>query len=195
LVQSRSEWAALHAWNRAFGDLSLFLLVIVILMGPLVRFVPSIQKIMIWRRSLGVWSGILAITHTIIILDGWVEWNLSRLFFIFTPFGKEWILHPGFALANAIGIIALLYYVILMITSNNVSIKILGNSAWNFLQKKTGTLYTLVLLHTFYFLFLHKPENPNWLKGPFIAIIIFVLVVQIIGFFITVQKRKKDKQS
>jgi sulfoxide reductase heme-binding subunit YedZ len=160
LVQSRSEWAALHAWNRAFGDLSLFLLVIVILMGPLVRFVPSIQKIMIWRRSLGVWSGILAITHTIIILDGWVEWNLSRLFFIFTPFGKEWILHPGFALANAIGIIALLYYVILMITSNNVSIKILGNSAWNFLQKKTGTLYTLVLLHTFYFCF---SSTDNWI--------------------------------
>ncbi|MCA1321472.1 hypothetical protein LC085_16320 [Bacillus tianshenii] len=193
IVQSRNEWAPLHAWNRAFADVSLFMLGLVMIIGPIVRILPALKGMIAWRRSLGVWSGILALIHTIIILDGWVEWEFARLFFIFTPFGKEWVLHPGFALANAIGIIAVLYYLLLMITSNNQSIKVLGNSAWNYLQSKTSTLYILILLHTLYFLYFHKPENPNWMKGPFIAFIVLIYLFQIAGFIWTIRKRSKKE--
>ncbi|MEA3320945.1 MAG: ferric reductase-like transmembrane domain-containing protein [Bacillota bacterium] len=193
IVQSRNEWAPLHAWNRAFADVSLFMLGLVMIIGPIVRFLPSLKVVIVWRRTLGVWSGILALIHTIIILNGWVEWDFTRLFFIFTPFGQEWILHPGFALANVIGIIAVLYYLILMITSNNLSIKLLGNSAWNYLQSKTSTLYLLVLLHTLYFLYFHRPENHNWVKGPFIATIVLIFLFQITGFAWTVRNRIKKR--
>ncbi|MGY3716945.1 hypothetical protein ACWE42_15635 [Sutcliffiella cohnii] len=143
---------------------------------------------------MGIWSGITAIAHIIIIFDGWIEWDLLRLFYIFTPFGKEWVLHPGFALANIIGIIGLIYYFLLMMTSNNKSMKWLGRKSWDFVQKRTNTLYLLVIIHTFYFLFLHNTKNSNWLQIPFIVLVLAILLLQLTGFIYIVYKGKKEKK-
>lgn len=183
LVQTRSDMESLHSWNRAFANVSLLMLVIVLILGPLSHFYKPLRKQIIWRRPIGIWSAILAVLHTIIILDGWVEWNFERLFFIFTPPGQPWILHPGFALANTIGILALVYYFLLTVTSNGWSVKRLGKKSWKYLQQKIAVLYTLVILHTLYFLFLHEPENPNWFKGPFVIILVLIFVIRVSAFF------------
>ncbi|WP_404448648.1 ferric reductase-like transmembrane domain-containing protein [Sutcliffiella horikoshii] len=166
---------------------------IVLLMGPLSYFYKPLQKQIVWRRTLGIWSAIYALLHTIVILDGWVEWNLERLFFIFTPPGQPWILHPGFALANMIGILALIYYLMLTVTSNDWSIKLLGKKSWKYLQQKTTVLYTLVILHTLYFLFFHEPENPNWFKGPFIVMIVFIFILRVSAFLKAVKRKSLKK--
>lgn len=193
LVQTRNDLEPLHSWNRAFADVSLFMLGIVLLMGPLSFFYKPLQKQIVWRRTFGIWSAIYALLHTIVILDGWVEWNLERLFFLFTPQGQPWILHPGFALANTVGILALSYYLMLTITSNNWSIKLLGKKSWKYLQQKTTVLYTLVILHTFYFLFFHEPENPNWFKGPFVIMIVFIFILRVSAFLKAVKRKSLKK--
>jgi len=189
LVQTRNNLEPLHSWNRAFADVSLSMLGIVLLMGPLSYLYKPLQKQIPWRRTLGIWSALYAMLHTIIILNGWVEWKLERLFFIFTPPGQPWILHPGFALANTIGILALIYYLMLTVISNNWSMKLLGKKSWKYLQQKTTVVYTLVILHTLYFLFFHEPENPNWLKGPFVIMIGMIFIIRV-SAFIKVAKEK-----
>lgn len=189
LVQTRNDLEPLHSWNRAFADVSLFMLGIILLMGPLSYLYKPLQKQIFWRRTLGIWSALYAMLHTIIILNGWVEWKLERLFFIFTPPGQPWILHPGFALANTIGILALIYYLMLTVISNNWSMKLLGKKSWKYLQQKTTVVYTLVILHTLYFLFFHEPENPNWLKGPFVIMIGMIFIIRV-SAFIKVAKEK-----
>lgn len=188
-VQTRADLEPLHSWNRAFANVSLFMLGIVLIMGPLSYFYKPLKKQIRWRRPLGIWSAIHALLHTVIILDGWVEWKFERLFFIFTPPGQPWILHPGFALANTIGILAMIYYLMLTVTSNNWSMKLLGKKSWKYLQQKTTVVYTLVILHTLYFLFFHEPENPNWFKGPFIIVIGFIFILRVFAF-IKIAKEK-----
>ncbi|MCG1023241.1 ferric reductase-like transmembrane domain-containing protein [Sutcliffiella horikoshii] len=193
LVQTRHDIAPLHSWNRAFADVSLFMLALVLILGPLSHFHKPLQKQIVWRRPIGIWSAIHAGLHTIIILDGWVEWKFERLFFIFTPPGQPWILHPGFALANTIGILALGYYLILTASSNDWSVKLLGVKSWKYLQQKATVLYTLIILHTLYFLFLHEPENPNWFKVPFVILLVLIFVIRV-SAFLKIAKGKSLKK-
>lgn len=68
LVQTRHDMAPLHSWNRAFADVSLFMLALVLILSPLSHFHKPLQKQIVWRRPIGIWSAIHAGLHTVIIL-------------------------------------------------------------------------------------------------------------------------------
>ena len=193
-VASRSDMQPMHAWNRAFADVSLIYLAFIILLGSLSRLFTTLSKLIPWRRTIGIWAALTAIAHVFIILNGWIEWNFARLFFIFTPVGGDWIIHPGFALANTIGIVGLVYFLLLLATSNDKSEKLLGTKAWKYVQSKATTLYLLVLLHTFYFLCLHFTDYTNWVRTPFIILVTFILLFQIVGFILTVKREKRTSK-
>lgn len=194
---SRSEWAPMHAWNRALADVSLVLLAISMAIGPLARIWASVARLLPWRRETGIWTVVYGAAHTIVILDGWVEWDLVRLFgFLRHPQFDQYVmaLH-GFGLGNVLGLIALLYGAVLVATSNNASQRFFGGSAWKFLQQGSYTLWTLVVAHTGYFLYLnfldfHRsiPE-PNWLQLPFAALVAAVAGLQGAAFWITWRRR------
>ncbi|MEB1807392.1 MAG: ferric reductase-like transmembrane domain-containing protein [Bacillaceae bacterium] len=188
---SRGQWDPMHAWNRAFGDVSLLFLSVIMLLGTLSKIFKSLTKWLVWRRELGVWTGVTAIVHIIIILDGWIQWQMFRLFFVFSNFVADWVLHPGFALGNILGIVALVYVLILMVTSNDLSIKLMGNRAWSYVQQRAHIFYVLVVLHTSYFLYLHNPEAPNWLRTPFIILITFIWLTHLVAFFVTISKNSQ----
>ncbi|MCL7746671.1 MULTISPECIES: ferric reductase-like transmembrane domain-containing protein [Bacillaceae] len=191
--QSRGLWDPMHAWNRAFADVSLLFLSVILLLGSLSKVFKSVRKWLVWRRELGIWTGVTAIVHVLIILDGWVQWELFQFFFVFSPIAGEWVLHPGFALGNLLGIVALVYVLILMLTSNTRSKKILGFKSWKYVQQTVHVLYHLVILHTAYFIFIHNPDAPNWLQVPFIMTITLVWLSSLIGFWFTVKEAKKSK--
>lgn len=196
----RAEWSAMHRWNRAVGDVSLVLVSLAMAVGPLGRIWRRASAFLPWRREFGIWATVLAIVHTAIILGGWVEWNLIRLFgYEFHPgLGQYVMLQHGFALANAIGILALFYAAILGLTSNNWSQKILGGSVWKFLQQGAYVLWSLVLVHTAYFLYVHfqdfhrRVPEPNELQVPFVILVLFVISLQIIAFWKTWRGRRKQ---
>ena len=188
--QSRGQWDPMHAWNRAFGDVSLLYLSIIMLLGALSKLI-KVNKLLIWRRELGIWTGVTGIVHVLIILEGWVEWQLFRFFFVFSGFTGDWVLHPGFALGNILGIVALVYALILMLTSNDFSLKWMGNKTWSYVQSKTHIFYVLVVLHTAYFLFLHNFSAPNWLRNPFLIVISVIWITHLMAFFVTMKKNKK----
>lgn len=187
LLYSRSEWSAMHRWNRAIGDMSLVLLAFTMMIGPMSRLWRRFSRIIPYRRELGIYAVLLALLHTTIILFGWVSLDLMRLFgFEFHPNLQQYVmLNHGFALANVIGILALLYGFVLMLTSNNLSLRWLGNNVWKYIQQGTYVLWWLSVVHTAYFLFVHfldfhrQTPEPNWARWPFVALVSGVVALQI----------------
>jgi sulfoxide reductase heme-binding subunit YedZ len=195
---ARGEWDPMHAWNRAFGDVSFLLLAITMVLGPLVRLWAPAGRLLPWRRETGIWAMVLALAHTYIVLDGWVQWDLRQLLgFVPHPdLGRYVMLQQGFGLANAVGILALAYGLVLALTSNSFSQKILGGSAWKWLQQGAHVLWALVVVHTAYFLYLHflsfhRPLPPeNWFRVPFVAIVILTVSLQAAAYLATWRRQR-----
>ncbi len=189
---SRPQWdPEMRLW-RAVGDASLMLLVAALLVGPLVRLWPRLGGLMRWRRELGVWFGLLALIHTLLILNGWARWNAMRfLGYEFVPqLGRLARLEPGFGLANLAGLVAMSITLVLMATSTDWAVRFLGGSSWKFLQYGAYIVFYLVVLHTAYFLYLHYtasfhrlvPDDPNWFRLPFLLLTLVVIAFQTAAF-------------
>lgn len=196
---SRSEWSPMHAGNRALADASLVLLAVTLAIGPFARIWVPATRLLPWRREAGIWTVVYGAAHTIVILDGWVEWDLVRLFgFLRHPESNTYVmvLH-GFGLGNVLGLIALAYGIVLAATSNDRAQRFLGGPAWKFLQQGAYTLWVLVIAHTAYFLYLnfldfHRPiPEPNWLQVPFAGLIAAVGMLQAWAFWVTWRRRSR----
>ena len=192
-LYSRAEWSPMHRWNRATADISLVLVALAMVLGPMSRLWRRFVVLLPYRRELGIYAIILALVHFMIILIGWVQLDLMRLVgFEFHPGLQQYVMvQQGFGLANLIGILALLYGAILAITSNDRSIKWLGNSVWKFVQQGTYVLWWLSVVHTAYFLFMHfldfhrQTPEPNWFQWPFVGLVTIVLVLQVAASLMT----------
>jgi sulfoxide reductase heme-binding subunit YedZ len=192
----------MHQWNRAAGDASGVLISLAMAIGPLSRLWRGARRFLPWRREFGVWGIVLAAVHTFIILAGWVEWDLIRLFgFEMIPEIRQYVMvQHGFGLANAIGIAALLYGIVLGTTSNDRSQKFLGGRAWKFLQQGAYVLWFLIIVHTAYFLYLHfldfhRPvPAPNIIQLPFAAIVMFIAALQFMAFLATWRQKSRTDE-
>ncbi|GMQ74926.1 MAG: hypothetical protein BMS9Abin01_0168 [Gammaproteobacteria bacterium] len=183
---------------RAIGDVSFVFLFLVLAVGPAARHWPALTRLLSWRRELGIWFAILALAHTLLVLDGWVRWDWMRFFgyeFVM-QLGRYARIDPGFGLSNLIGIVAALMAVPLMITSSSWAMKRLGGSSWKWLHAGAYTIFYLVVLHVLYFMFIHftlsfhRPvPDPNWFRYPFLVAALLVLTVQMSAFVVTVRKR------
>ncbi len=197
-LDSRAEWSAMHRWNRAIGDMSVVLVAMAMALGPLSRLFPVLRGALPFRRELGIYGVTLALVHTAIILDGWVEWDFYRLFgFQLHPSGQYVMVQHGFALANIIGVVALLYSIVLALSSSNWSQRLLGSSAWKFLQRGAYVLWMLIVIHTAYFLYLnfldfHRPvPEPNWAQIPFAVLVGLIFILQLAAYIKTWSIRRK----
>ena len=198
---SRMDWdPEMRLW-RAIGDASWVLLCVSLLIGPLARLWRPVTRLVTWRREIGIWFGIFALIHALLIVNGWARWDIMRfLGYEFVPqLNRQARLEPGFGLSNLVGSVALLWTLLLTATSTNWAIKQLGGSAWRWLHSGAYIIFYLVSLHAAYFLFVHYtesfhrsvPPNPNWLGIPFIGITILVPVFQALAFSKTIVQRTK----
>ncbi|MEB1807399.1 MAG: hypothetical protein LPK26_08865 [Bacillaceae bacterium] len=154
----------IHSWNRAFANVSVVLYAVTLAIGPLARLWRSASKALEWRRETGIWATIAAVVHVGIFWGdriGWAEWQ--RFFYPSLPFGgigdisdtlmgdpSSGLFPSAFNLANVVGLAALVYALILVITSNDASQRWL-KSGWSWIQKRATTMWLLVLLHSWLF--------------------------------------------
>lgn len=178
----REEWAPMHRWNRAAADTSFLLLAAAMALGPLARLWPKFAVLMAFRRELGIYCAVLALIHTVVVLDGWLEWNLLRLAgFAYHPqLGRYVMAEHGLGFGNLVGTAALLYVVWLALISNDVAVQVLGPKVWRHLQQGANLVWALALLHAVYFLFLHflhfhrAVPAPNPAQLPLTAVVLAV---------------------
>lgn len=195
-LYSRAEWSPMHRWNRAIGDVSLVFIAMAMMLGPLSRLWRGAARVLPYRRELGIYAVVLAFIHAVIILLGWVELDLMRLFgFEFHPGLQRYVMvNHGFALANVLGLLGLVYGLVLGLTSNDLSLRKMGNNIWKYVQRGTYVLWWLSVAHTAYFLFIHfldfhrQTPEPNWAQWPFVALVTVVLGLQIAASVVTWRK-------
>lgn len=197
---SRPDWDGEMRFWRAVGDASLIFLYLALALGPTARLFPPAGELLSYRRELGIWFGVFAIFHTVLILNGWARWNVLRfLGYESVPELDRWVrLESGFGMANLLGLVAVLLTLPLMVTSADWALRALGGSAWKFLHYGVYTIFYLVVLHTAYFLYIHytlhfhraPPPNANWFQIPFVALTALVLALQIGAFFKTVRQQR-----
>ena len=195
---TRPQWDPEMRFWKAVGDASLMFLYATLAMGPIARLLPSIGRVVLLRREVGVWFGLFALLHTFLILNGWVRWDIMRfLGYEFIPeLGRFVRLESGFGLANIMGIVAIVITLPLMGTSTDWAIQKLGGNAWKFLHSGSYIIFWLVVLHTAYFLFIqyaphfHRPTPPlDWFRYPFLMLTVTVIGLQVAGFLVTVKRR------
>lgn len=199
----RLDWdPEMRLW-RAIGDGSFVLLFFVLTLGPVAKYSPAATSLLPWRRELGIWFAILALAHTLLVLDLWVRWDWMRFFGyeFLNQFGRYARVEPGFGLSNIIGVVAAIIAVPLMLTSSNWAVKRLGGSSWKWLHVGSYTVFYLVVLHSVYFLFMHytisfhrAPPDPNWFRYPFLVAAILVPIIQMSAFFLIVRRGAATKR-
>lgn len=194
------QWSPMHRWNRATADASLLLLTLTMAIGPAARLLTRLRLLVPLRREFGIYAVLLALFHTLIIFDGWLEWDLARLVGLaFHPdLARYVMIEHGFGLANAIGLAALLYGVVLAMTSADRAVRFLGGATWKFVQSAAYVLWALVLAHTAYFLFIHflhfhrQTPDANPLQGWFVGLMALVLGLRIAASILTWGRRHKS---
>jgi len=199
---SRPEWVSEMRLWRAFGDASTMLLLVALAIGPLAKLWKPAAHLVSWRREVSIWFALLALTHTVLILNGWTEWNALRVLgYEFVPQLDRWArLEPGFGLANLIGLVALFWTIVLLATSTDRAVRFLGFSSWKWLHYGAHIILYLVAAHVAYFLFIHftasfhRPvPDPNWFRYPFLVMVLALFVLQMSSFVSTVMQDRNLK--
>ena len=130
------------------------------------------------RRDVGIWAGALALLHTAVGLTVHLR-------------GRMWMyflrrLHPTalqntlFGFANFIGAAAALLFILLLVLSNDASLRTLGTRRWKSLQRWIYAAFALTAAHGVAFQLVEK-RHLAW-AFVFAALVAAVLVLQLAGF-------------
>jgi sulfoxide reductase heme-binding subunit YedZ len=167
-------------WNKVLADTSLILLCLILILGPVARFVPRTRRLVPWGRELGIGMFVTAGLHVVLLFDG--SWDRVRVSFDEGGFfGDESIWDA----ANWVGLVALAYALVLAATSNDFSQRRLGRG-WKFLQRQAYTLFVLAWLHTAGWLLFTLPHSPTFIPW-FWTFTAAAVVAQLAGFVHTVR--------
>ena len=197
---TRPDWDSEMRFWRAIGDGSLMLLYASLVIGPTASFIPRFRLLLPYRRELGIWFGIFAVIHTIIILDGWVSWDFYQFMgYQYIPAIDQTVrMESGFGMANLLGLLAVFIALPLMATSTDWASRSLGVAAWKFIHYGAYIIFYAVALHTAYFLYIHYTmsfhrtvPDPNWFQIPFAILTGVLVVLQFGAFFRTVALHRR----
>jgi sulfoxide reductase heme-binding subunit YedZ len=152
LYQTRPYPDVLTRASFATAYPALALLAITLLIGPWNLLFPKPNPVSSdLRRDIGIWAGLLGILHAgvgqFVHLRG-RPW----LYYIYGP-GEHHrgMRHDLFGLANYTGALGTLLLILLLATSNDLSLRRLGARKWKQLQRWNYAVFALVAVHSFAF--------------------------------------------
>jgi sulfoxide reductase heme-binding subunit YedZ len=137
------------------------------------------------RRDLGIWAGVIAIVHTVVGLTVHLRGRMWMYFFR--------RLHPltlqntQFGLANFSGLAAALLFFVLLVISNDLSLRTLGTRNWKFLQRWIYAAFLLTVIHGIVYQLVEKRRLP-WV-AVFAVLTAAVVVVQLSGVIFIWRRR------
>jgi methionine sulfoxide reductase heme-binding subunit len=132
------------------------------------------------RRDMGVIAGSLALAHTFIGLQVHLQGDFIQYFFYRTTEGVGRLRFDAFGMANQLGLVAALVFVILLGISNDASIRRLRPTTWKNLQKWNYVGAILVVLHGVLYQALEKRMFA--FGGCLVVVAAITAIVQLLGF-------------
>lgn len=131
---------------------ALILIAMTLLIGPIKLLTGNrVAASMDLRRDIGIWGGMAGVFHAVI---GQCVHLRGRpwLYYIYEDWRQKDFLpvrHDIFGLANYTGLIAAFVLLMLLATSNDVSLRKFGTPGWKKLQHWNYACFTLSAVHTF----------------------------------------------
>lgn len=134
------------------------------------------------RRDVGIWAGVFAIIHTVFGLLVHFR-GKGILIYFFYPSEQNAVIPvrlDAFGFANHIGLFAFLIAALLLVISNDFSLRKLGSRRWKNVQRLNYAFFALVLVHAVLYMVIEKRS----LLFVILSILLFgsVLILQITGF-------------
>jgi len=165
--------------SDATAYLSLILLASSLLIGPINLYLNRYNPVSTYfRRDLGIYAGILALIHSVTGLFVHLRGNMWQYFLNKTEQGFS-IRLDDFGWANYTGLISAILIILLLITSNDYSIRKLNPNKWKNIQRISYFMFALALLHSVYYRIV--ANNHDRIFYLYLPLLAMVLCFQIIG--------------
>ena len=129
------------------------------------------------RRDVGIWCGIFSLVHVLfgfnVHLQNWTQYFVDNS-------GK--LLADLFGTANYLGVLAVTTVILLLVTSNNFSLRLLGRNRWKAFQRGNYVFAVLTLLHGYAYQTVEKRFVPFGFI--FSVVVLWMAIIQMTGFVI-----------
>ncbi|HVU15155.1 MAG TPA: ferric reductase-like transmembrane domain-containing protein [Phototrophicaceae bacterium] len=173
--------------TEVFGYLCAFLLAATLLIGPLNLLRKRFNPVNIdLRRDTGIWSALTGMAHVVFAILRDTRGNILMLFLS----RQGGLLLDANGISNDLGLLAFILLILLLVLSNQFSLRKLKGKRWKLIQRFNYLLVPLAFLHTFIY------ERLSGRERPFVdavALAVFALLIaQFIGVN-TYQKRKAEQ--
>ncbi len=169
------------------GYVSLILLAVTLLIGPINLLRKRKNPVNLnFRRDIGIWSGITAIVHVVFSLQITPGKSIIEYFT-----GNSVSGFGLFEIGNNVGLVATLIIVALLITSNQISLKLLKGKRWKLLQRFNYLLILLAVVHTVALQSANLRESFFFLGTLILSVA--VVLVQAFGIAVTLQRSNERK--
>ena len=164
------------------GYVALLFLVFTLIYGPWRLMSQSKNPVNFYlRRDVGIWTAITGLLHVFYGFKLHMGGQILAYFFAFRD-GVAVPLINSFGMANWTGLLATLVLILLLLLSNDLSLRMLKGKLWKFLQNFNYGLIVLVIVHTLVFQVIVKRET--WLTWTVLGLAALVLGMQLIGISI-----------
>jgi sulfoxide reductase heme-binding subunit YedZ len=140
------------------------------------------------RRDTGIWAGIMALAHAAFGLNVHLRGRMW-LYFVQEDFNVR---RDAFGFANYTGAAAVLIFALLLMLSNDWSLRRLGGKRWKSLQRWTYAAAALTVAHAL--AYEHVEERVFPLRLVLYASLGTILAMQIAGVFKRRRTRLRDSE-
>lgn len=175
------------------GYLSLILIVFSLLIGPYKLLYQRRNPVNLnFRRDIGIWAGITGCIHVVAAIAGQTRGNILYLFLRPKPqgVGYDLLLSPS-GISNNIGLLATFILVVLLVISNDISLRYFKGKRWKFLQRFNYLLAVLVFIHTVLYEQFSNRERPFIFLT--LMLITALLLVQAAGIWLYSAQQTKRR--
>lgn len=169
-----------YVLTLAFGYLSLTLITLTLCIGTLMMLRNRRNPVNLnLRRDMGIWAGITGILHVVFAFT--LRFN-GEILLYFIEAETLSLRSDRFGISNYIGAGATLLLTLLLITSNNYSLRKLKGKRWKTLQRTNYVLAFLVILHTLLYQAISNREA-LFTDGT-VLLILALLLMQMLGVWL-----------
>ena len=177
-------------WRLSMGSAyaSLVLLAVSLAIGPWNKLRARPNPVSGYlRRDIGIWAGILGLVHVVAGLQVHMKGKMLQYFVPGPEASYRFPLRlDPFGLANHAGLVATVLLVMLLVLSNNASLKALGAARWKSLQRWNYAIALLVVVHGAIYMVL-EGRRLHWVAVA-LAIVLAASAMQAAGFRATRKK-------
>jgi len=140
-----------------------------------------------FRRDISITGGILAVIHSIFGLFAHLRGNMWQYFLTKTENGHV-IRLDNFGLANYTGLVSTIIIILLLVTSNDYSLRKLTLKNWKNIQRLSYVMFIFAIIHVIYYRIILKKSD--LIYHFYLPLIIIVLTFQVIGMIL---RKKRER--